>query len=172
MSQVGSRSGTAYWARIAGINLAAALAVTVVFSGMTLKTPAGQWALAFFTSFVFSTCIAPLLGYLMPRLAPWIWCRMTFPFNWAAIFLTMIVLAVLGSIAAIGILTMIGYLPPGRFLAWLYGSLKIAIVVTVTAGSFVTIYEMMQARLGDGHRILLGSGPGCAAQAAAAIRWR
>jgi sensor histidine kinase YesM len=132
---------------VIGANFGSALVVTVVFSGLTLTTPPRQMAIAFGVALLFSTCIAPLLGFAMPRLAPFIWCRLRFPLNWLAIIVSMVVLAVFGSIVAILVLTAIGYLPAGRFFEWLGSSLKVAIVVTLTIGLFITVYEMLQAQL-------------------------
>jgi sensor histidine kinase YesM len=136
-----------YWGRILGANIVASLLVIVVFSGVSTRTPIRQLLGAFFTSFTFSMCIGSLGGFTMPLLAPWIWRRLRFPFNWLAIVGTMTVLAVAGSVAAIGILIAVGYLPASRFLEWLGGSLKVAIVVTLIIGLFVTVYETLQGRL-------------------------
>jgi LytS/YehU family sensor histidine kinase len=83
----------------------------------------------------------------MPHMAPWIWSRTRFPWNWAAIVVTMATVAMVGSVIAILVLTLIGYLPPGRFFEWFFGSLKIAILVTLTVGLFITVYETMERRL-------------------------
>jgi LytS/YehU family sensor histidine kinase len=45
------------------------------------------------------------------------------------------------------VLTAIGYLPPGRFFEWFVGSLKVAILVTLTVGLCVTVYETMETQL-------------------------
>src|SRR5215510_10717185 len=62
-----------YWPRILVANVVASLVILFVFSGATLSTPIGQLARGFGTAFVFSTCIGPLLGIVMPRVAPAIW---------------------------------------------------------------------------------------------------
>jgi sensor histidine kinase YesM len=136
-----------YWGRIIGANIVASLLVVVVFSGASMRTPVRQLLQAFFVALTFSASIGPLVGVAMPRLAPLIWSRLQFPFNWAAIVAIMIVLAVAGSVIAITFLIAVGYLPPSRFVEWLGGSLKIAIVVTLTIGILVTVYETLQGRL-------------------------
>jgi two-component system LytT family sensor kinase len=136
-----------YWSRIIGANVVASLLVVLVFSGVSTQTPIREMLEAFLVAFTFSSCISPLAGVAMPRAAPWIWSRLRFPFNWVAVVGVMIALAVVGSVAAISVLVAIGYLEPSRFLEWLGGSLKVAIVVTLTIGMFITVYEMLQGRL-------------------------
>jgi LytS/YehU family sensor histidine kinase len=142
-----ARPAIRFWLRILGANLAAAMMVVVAFSGITVRTPLRDVFVAFGVGFVFASAIGPMLGFAMPRLAPWIWRRLRFPFNWAAIVTVMIGIAIVGSLIALSLLTIIGYLPPARFFGWFLGSIKIAIVVTLTFGLTVTMYEVMQARL-------------------------
>ena len=141
------RRRVVYWMRIAGANILASVFVVVAFSGVTIRTPPREILVAFGVAFVFSSCIGPLLGIVIPRIAPVLWWRLPFPLTWIALVGSMIALAIAGSAAAITILTAIGYLPPARFFQWLAGSLRIAIVVTLTIGLLFTIYEMMQERL-------------------------
>jgi two-component system sensor histidine kinase AlgZ len=147
LPQVSRRKTLGYWGRILGANVAASVLVLAVFGGISRRTPPREIAVAFAIAFVFSSCIGPLLGVAMPRVSPWILRRVRSPFNWFAIVVVMIVLAVAGSSVAITLLTIVGYLPPGRFTEWLAGSLKAAIVVTLTIGLLFTVYEMMQAQL-------------------------
>jgi sensor histidine kinase YesM len=148
MPQVRDKSLTArYWVRIAAANVAASLVVVVVFNGVTLRTPLHDMLVAFGVALLFSFCIAPLVGAAMPRLAPTIWRRLRFPLNWVAVIGVMVPLAMAGSVAAIALLIVAGYLPPARFMEWFYGSLKITIVMTLAVGLFVTVYEVLQAEL-------------------------
>jgi two-component system sensor histidine kinase AlgZ len=141
------RCTVVYWMRIVGANILASLFVVVAFSGVTLRTPPREILVAFGVAFVFSSCIGPLLGIVIPRIAPVLWRRLPFPLTWVALAGSMVALAIAGSAAAITILTAIGYVPPARFFEWLAGSLRIAIVVTLTIGLLFTIYEIMQERL-------------------------
>jgi hypothetical protein len=137
----------AYWRRIFVGNLIASAIVLFAFSGATFRTPAGEMARNFGIAFVFATCISPMLGVAMPRLAPWLWRRTRFPFNWVAITLAMAILAMLGTMAAIGVLVLVDIVPPRDVVRWFEGSVRVSIVVTLTIGIFITGYEMMRARV-------------------------
>lgn len=137
----------AYWRRIAVGTLIACVAVLFVFAGATFRTPPRELARDFGIALLFGGCIAPLLGVVMPRLAPWVWRRIPFPFNWAAIVAVMVGLALLGSIVGIGLLVAAGVVAPADFVRWLGGSIRSSVAVTLTIGIIITVYEMMRARV-------------------------
>ena len=139
----------AYWSRILAGNVIASVAVLFAFSGVTMRTPPLAIARDFGITFLFSCCIAGPLGFAMPWLAPRIWCRFVFPFNWVAVSVALVVLGLTGSVVAITVLTAIGIVPPTLFADWFAGSFKITIVATLTIGLFITAYEMMRKRLDD-----------------------
>jgi signal transduction histidine kinase len=128
-------------------NIIAAAIVLFVFSGVTWRTPAVDLLRGYVIALLFSCFIGPLLGITMPRIAPWVWGRVRFPFNWLAVSLAMVGLALVGSVAAISFLVLIGAVPSADFLNWFKGSIRIAVVVTLTMGLFITVYEMMRARV-------------------------
>jgi two-component system sensor histidine kinase AlgZ len=140
-------NGSHYWRRIVLGNVIASLIVVVMFSGATFRTPVVELVKAFAVAFLFSMCIAPFVGTVMPTIAPWIWRRTKFPFNWIAVCAVMVGLAMLGSALAIAILVMIGYVPAQEYGQWLNGSLRIAVALTLTVGVFMTISEMYRAQL-------------------------
>src|SRR5215471_12890902 len=137
----------AYWRRILVGNILASAAVVFAFGGATLSTPLLQLLRAFGVSFLFSCCIAALLGSAMPWLAPHIWRRFVFPFNWIASASVMAVLGMAGSVVAIALLIAIGLVEPSLFGKWLQGSVRITLAVTVTIGLFITAYEHLRQRL-------------------------
>jgi signal transduction histidine kinase len=143
------RERRAYWQRIVVGNVIAAAIVLFAFSGATWRTPPRELLRGYAIAFLFSTCIGPLLGVVMPLIAPAIWARVRFPFNWVVISIAMIALSIVGSVAAIGVLIGIGYVPAAQFTNWLLGSMRIAIAVTLTMGLFITAYEVMRARVGQ-----------------------
>lgn len=136
-----------YWQRIFAANVIASLVVLFVFNGATLTTPLHQLARGFGIAFIFSTCTGPLLGLAMPRVAPWVWARVRFPWNWLVVASVMVVLAVVGSVLAIAVLVAIGVVPPAKFLDWFFGSLRIAVAISLTIGLIITGYEGMRARM-------------------------
>jgi sensor histidine kinase YesM len=148
MNRRSPASSLRYWARMAAGNISAAIVVTVGFSGVTWRTPWRPMAAAFAIALLFSFCIGPALATVMPRLGPMVWRRFRFPLNWGAMIVVMIVIAAAGSLLALSILTAVGYIQGGRmFAAWLGGSLKVSIIITLTFGILITSYEVMRAQL-------------------------
>lgn len=135
-----------YWRRILVANVIAAAIVLVGFNEVTWRTPARGIVQAYLIAMLFSMCIGPLVGAAMPRLSPWIWGRTRFPFNWIAVTISMAAMAIAGSLAAIGILIVIGQVPTHEFGRWFVGSIRVAIAITLTIGLFITFYEVTRAR--------------------------
>jgi Histidine kinase len=135
------------WLRILLGYLTMAVGVAVVFIGVDTHTPWRRAIEAIAVAFLFGICIGPIAGILMPRIAPWLWCRLRSPLNWIAIAVTMTAIALVGSAAAITVLIAIGYLPPAAFWPWYFGSLRVSIVMSLTIGLFITAHAMNAARL-------------------------
>lgn len=132
------------------MNVAAAIVVTLAFSGVSLRTPPRVMLEAFAVAFLFASIIGPTLALVMPRVTRAVACRFTFPVNWMVLIATMVATAVAGSFTAILILTAIGYLKGAGIIAtWMAGSLKASIVITLTFGIFVTVLESLRARLNE-----------------------
>jgi len=136
-----------YWRRMAIGVLIASAVVLFLFSDAGIHTPAAQLAADYGIALLFSVCIAPLLGVLMPRLAPWVWRHSRYPFNWLLLSAIMAVVAFAGSVVAIGILEALGAIRPDAFVGWLERSTRVAIAITLTIGIFMTAYALMRSRL-------------------------
>jgi LytS/YehU family sensor histidine kinase len=144
------RYSAAYWTRILGANLAAALMVTVVYSGVTWHTPFRRTLEAFGVAMLFSFVIGPTLGIVMPRVGRAVACRFSFPFDWVVLIATMVAIALAGSFAVILMLAAAGYLHgAGIVAAWMAGSLKVSIVITLTFGILITAVETMRRQLDE-----------------------
>jgi sensor histidine kinase YesM len=144
------RFSRAYWARVLAANIGAALVVTVVYSGVSLRTPPQRMLEAFAVSMLFSCIIGPTLGIVMPRVGHAVACRYTFPLDWIVLIATMVSIALAGSFAAILILAAVGYLHgEGIVATWMAGSLKASIVITLIFGIFITVVETMRRRLDE-----------------------
>jgi signal transduction histidine kinase len=141
------RETVAYWRRIAIGTLIASGVVLFVFSGATWRTPPSELARGYGISFLFSICIGPLVGAVMPRISPWFWGHLRFPFNWAAVAVVMAALSMVGSAVAIGLLVLFGVIPASEFGGWFRENVRIAIAITLTIGLFITAYEVMRARV-------------------------
>lgn len=136
------------WVHVALLNAAAALLVVLAFSGVTWRTPWRQVLEAFAVAYLISTCIGFPCAYLLPRLAYAIQGRVRLPYAWGILIAAMIGLAMAGSLAALAVLWVVGYIPSAYLLpAWLGGSLKIAIIVTLIFGIFTTVIEISRSRL-------------------------
>src|SRR3954452_16466551 len=149
------RFSRAYWMRVIGTNVAAAVAVTVLYSGVTMRTPPRQMLEAFAVAMLFSTIIGAMLGIVMPRVRRAVACRWSFPFDWVVLLATMITIAVAGSFMAILILAAIGYLHgAGIVRTWMAGSLKVSIAITLTFGIFLTVVEGMRRQIDEARMAL------------------
>ena len=145
----------AYWMRVIGANVGAAVAVTVFYSGISLRTPPRQMLEAFAISMLFSTIIGPTLGIVMPRVGHAVACRFSFPFDWVVLIATMVTIALAGSFTAILILAAIGYLHGAGIVAtWMAGSLKASIAITLTFGIFLTVVESMRRQIDEARMAL------------------
>jgi sensor histidine kinase YesM len=134
-------------ARLLALDAAAALLVVLVFSGVTWQTPWRSILESFGVSMLFSNCIGPLIALTMPYLVPAVKRRVGFPLDWSIIIGAMVVIGVVGSVVALTILRMTGYLAAGRFAEWFFGSLRISVIATLTFGVFGTALEMLRAQL-------------------------
>lgn len=142
-----ARCGRGYALRILSLNAAAALLVALVFTGVTWQTPWQKLVESYGVCFLFSNCIGTLIAVTMPRIAPIVRARVGFPLDWAIYIAWMMLLAGVGSVLAIGILTAIGYVPSSQFMRLLSGSLKISVIMSLTFGIFGTAFEMIRGRL-------------------------
>src|SRR5262245_59824493 len=106
-----------YWLRVLAANIGAAIVVTTVFNGVSLRTPPRQMAQAFGVALLFSFIIGPMLGIVMPRVARAVSGRAMFPFDWIILIATMVGIALAGSFLAILILAEIGYLHGAGIIA-------------------------------------------------------
>jgi hypothetical protein len=143
-----SRRALPDWVQVALVNVAAALLVVLAFSGVTWRTPWPKVLEAFAVAYLISTCIGFPCAYLIPRLAHAIEGRVRFPYTWGILIAAMIGLAIAGTLAALLVGWMFGYIPSAYLLPlWLGGSLRIAIIVTLIFGIFTTVIEIGRAKL-------------------------
>ena len=139
-----------FWGRMTAINAIAVITVAVAFNGLTLHSP---WRAALRTiriSFLFSTTISSLCAITISLLAPLLFPRVRFPFNWAILAAVLVGLSSSGSLMALGVLSAIGYLRSvDLVLLWFSNSMKVSILVTLIFGIFATGLELLRAQLDD-----------------------
>jgi sensor histidine kinase YesM len=134
--------------RLAITNAAIAAVIAVGFADVGLYTPwriaVEQFAVAYFIAW----CISPVCVLVLPRITPPVFARYGFPLNWLIVIAVMFLLAAAGSLFAMVILAVGGYITPKYILiAWFRSSLKVSVIVTLTLGIFVTTREMLRSRL-------------------------
>jgi len=136
-------------ARLTSFYIAPALVATFVFSGVTRRTPWRDVVWAFLIASVFTVCIGPACGYVLPRVAARV-SRASRPWYWVAMIGSMVAVAVAGSLVALLLLSSIGVLDARRAIAeWLGNSLKTSVIVTLIVGILVTTFETMRSRLDE-----------------------
>jgi two-component system, LytTR family, sensor histidine kinase AlgZ len=134
--------------RVAIVNAAIAAVITVAFADVTFHTPWRDALEQFVIAFFFTCCISPLCIFVLPRIAPPVFSRFTFPVDWLIVIGVMLFLAAGGSLFALAVLALIGYLKPNEiFIAWFGSSLRVSVIVTLTLGIFMTAREILRNRL-------------------------
>jgi sensor histidine kinase YesM len=133
--------------QVGALYVAPALVATFVFSGVSGQTPWRNVISAFLVASIFSLCIGPACGYVLPRVAARS-SHLPRPWYWVVMLAGMIVLATGGSLVALLLLTAAGVLDIRQLLgAWLRHSLKASVVITLVIGTLVTLFETMRSRL-------------------------
>src|SRR5476649_585822 len=139
-----------FWARMAAVNAAAALTVAFAFNGITFHTPWRQAGEIMGISFLFSSIISSMCAVTISAIAPRLFTRVRFPFNWTILITVLVALSAIGSLLALLVLTAIGYVHSrAMFATWFFGPLKVSIIITLVFGIFGTLMELMQGRLND-----------------------
>jgi sensor histidine kinase YesM len=134
--------------RLALANAAIAAVIEVAFGDVGLAT---RWRVAlegFAVSFFVTCCISPVCVLVLPRITPRVFARFSFPLNWLIVIAVMFFVAAGGSLFALGVLALVGYLRPNDILrAWFNSALRVSIIVTLTLGIFITAREILRSRL-------------------------
>src|SRR4051794_29432887 len=139
-----------FWARMAAINAAAALTVGFAFNGVTLHTPWRRALEIMGVSFLFSSIISSMCAVTISAIAPTLFRRVRFPFNWTILIAVLVGLSAIGSLLALLVLTALGAIHSREiFVQWFAGTLKVSVIVTLVFGIFGTLMELMQVRLND-----------------------
>src|SRR5262245_27681831 len=138
-----------YWLRMLGWSIAAAVAAVALFGGATWRTPWPRLLEALAISLVFTTTIVPLAAWTMPRVMPVVRRRFAFPFNWIVLVPIMVAIGVTGSVGAILILRLGGYIRPGHVGEWVVGSFKQSVLMTLIFGISISAVEALRSRLDD-----------------------
>src|SRR3954451_7593027 len=139
-----------FWARMAAINAAAALTVGFAFNGVTLQTPWRKALEIMGVGFLFSSIISSMCAITISAMAPTLFRKVRFPFNWTILVAVLVALSAIGSVLALLVLRAIGYVHSREeFVRYLFSTLKASAIITLVFGIFGTLIELMQVRLND-----------------------
>jgi sensor histidine kinase YesM len=139
-----------FWTRMAAVNVAAALTVSVAFNGLTWHTPWRTAVESVATSYLLSSIISSMCALTLNLISPRVFRHVRFPFNWAIVIAVLVALSAVGSLLGLLVLTAIGYITSREiFVEWFAGTLKVSVIVTLVFGIFVTAIELLQGRLND-----------------------
>jgi LytS/YehU family sensor histidine kinase len=137
-----------FWAGFFGINVTLSLLANLLFGNFGPRTVWRDLFEGTAISTLFSMCCSSLCIVGLPELVPFARRWLGFPLYWGIVVLALIGFASAGSLLALFVLALIGYVPTvDAFIRWFAGSLKTSIVVTLLFGVFGTIIEMLRARL-------------------------
>lgn len=130
--------------RILAANSAAALL------GPAMQVAFGPWTWrGLLRMFLISLVFANVIGG-MANAMPGVWKRLgelrSLP-RLVCIGLVLLACAIVGSLVACAILTLVGVFPAREYWAFYKESVKIAILITLLIGTGITIYEIMRTRL-------------------------
>ena len=142
------RSGR-FWLRVTALTAVASLTGVAVFSPFEWATSWRRLLEASLVSFVVAFCICPPCFVAMAYLSPIVTRRFAFVVGWAILIATLAAIAVAGTAVAVAVMTVVGYAPPGAFMAWFVAALRQSLVVTLTVGIFMTAYELSKDRLAE-----------------------
>jgi len=128
------------------VNTAGAVIPTILLQLFKPGATSHDMWVHFRFSLVYSYCIGTLAFAVMGRLAERLHCRSR-SWSLAAMFLSLVVLAVVGSLAANLIFLALGWSAKSEFAPEFIGGLRIAIFLTILIGAAVTVFETLSHRL-------------------------
>ena len=100
----------------------------------------------FVTSFIYSNVI----GFLAYLAVPWTWQRflsLPAPWNWAFRFGVLITVAMVGTLLSCFLIMLAGFTPLLLFWSTYWADLRVAVIITMVAGTGITLYENMRTQL-------------------------
>lgn len=97
-------------------------------------------------SVVYANVIGGLAQLIIPRMWPLFWCYPK-PIRWIMLILLLLGVAISGCLACIVIFVAIGWMPAADFWAEFSGSVRISIIITLSIGLLLSIFESLRAQL-------------------------
>jgi hypothetical protein len=128
------------------VNTAGAVIPTVLLQLFTPGATSHDMWVHFRFSLVYSYCIGTLAFYVMERVAVRLHC-VARVWSFAALFGTLVAVAVVGSLAANLFFLAAGWATKSEFAPEFIGGARIAIFLTILIGAAVTVFETLSHRL-------------------------
>ena len=100
--------------------------------------------------FVTSLIYSNVIGGLAHVAVPWTWQRylsLRAPWNWTFRFAVLLAIAMVGTLLSCILIMLTGFIPAALFWTAYWGDLRIAAVITIVAGTGITLYENMRIQL-------------------------
>ena len=136
---------SSYVLRMALVNAGIALLIVLVFRRSDQFGLAG-WLADFGVALVFANAVGAPLAWIMPRMGRRL-AAFTPVARWTVLLIVMAATAIGGSMVAIALLIAAGILPSGAFANWFRESARASIILALTFGVVITLYETTRARL-------------------------
>ena len=137
------------WKQVVGIvlvNTAIALMQPIMVVALLRGITWRQFMLNFGFSFVYAQCIGSLCFAIIPRI--WIAsCGVSPPLRWGMRVVAMFAASITGCLIAGLVFLAIGWNSTAEYWPQFLGSLKIATLITIVAGSVISMFETMRGRL-------------------------
>jgi len=136
------RLTSTHWFRVGSASLIAAVILTALFAlaGHSYVSITLQSAL------VYATCMTVLVSLTIPRLRPHLECRSA-PTRWTLRIVILLALAGVGTLLASGVITLLGVRPQESYWACVRHDLSICVLITLTLGISMSLYDAQRRRL-------------------------
>ena len=133
---------------IAASIVGSALIVALLYIWFSPRPTWSETAIYFSYSLVYSIMIGGLMNAVLPLVAPLYWRWSPLP-RYAALFATMLLLTAVGCLLAGLVFLAMGWETVSAFWPVFYAGMKIAVVIALSIGIFITILETLRYRLED-----------------------
>jgi sensor histidine kinase YesM len=133
-----------YVLRMALVNTGVAVVVLLLFLGESPSMAGFFRNLG--VSLVFANVVGGSMALLMPTIGRRV-ARLGSAEKWTVLVTAVTLIAVAGSIVSIALLFLVGHIPRSDLTGWVFNATRASVVISLTFGIAVTLYETPRARL-------------------------
>ena len=123
--------------------------LTAAATTLMLTSPAEGWrsiGVNFVYGFAYSGCIGSLGWLILPRVGRYS-ARIAPVLRWTIVVVLTIVIAIVGSLIALALMSAVGFIPWSGFWLGFWRNLRFTIVITIAIGVGISLFESMRYRL-------------------------